>query len=209
MPRTSDHDPLLSIYFDLQMGFIAFALFGEALVFICLQQPFKRRKIPKLMASIFCIPRLSKGNSRTQSEFRAPMRPGSNSNLKLNLYSEQANYTSSSNPENLHRVDRNPIIRRPSMQMLNSGAFDDGTVGSPSVEIMRNQTLNKDSFDFKCKAALRFEWEMMANRIEHIIVITYVGALIITPLVMALLNLNTDIEPEFKELYPHSEMSEK
>ena len=188
MPRTSENDPLLTIYFDIQMGFISFTLLGEALVFLALQRPFHRKRVHPILAKLFFIKQIEIETVNNKPPKPKPVwTVGGQIRANSSLVTESHHQFGSSLGEGdgeLKEMDEE---------------LDD--LPKPALDLMKNQAMSEFT-DLSCKTVIRVEWETLAYRVENLIVIVYIAAMIITPAYMFLVYLLTEQKSKFYEQYP-------
>ena len=227
MPRTSEHDPLLSLYFDLQMGFIAFALFGQAAVFVALEQAFGNKRVPRFLTFLFAIPQNKAIFQRDQFELdlnveeikTQPTNALEPSSGGLVLVTEGNQATNDDEVFVKENVLRKRPVKQRNRRLLSSRRF---TVPYPGFDILRNKIKMHSIFrrnstfrhpektnvkkrprhHFILSPRERLKWHILATRIEKFVIYFYTFAIIVTPIYMFYIArlINPDQELDEKNL---------
>ena len=231
MPRTSEHDPLLSLYFDLQMGFIAFALFGEAAVFTALEQAFGNRRVPKIICFFFAIPQDKVLFKRDQFELDLDVEeskgaPESERNFSMSDivieedHEDEEKKNGQGNAEKIATKIKNGSLLKPnaSSASLSKRKF---SIPYPNRDILSNKIemhsifrqnsafkhgdksdrLRKASKIYGLCPRERMKWHILAIRIERSVFWLYCIAIIVTPIIMFYVARLLDPEKELRKKY--------
>lgn len=148
------------------MGYIAFAMFGEAVVFLALQQAFKTRKVPRWLMKGLLLPDPHPDSIEPESLERQ-----TSHEILTKGFNGQASLLKT--PELTPSVTESPA----------NGQL--GRDGGPSRNIIHQTLTRNRRFGPNDLSPLeRKKWQMVAERINSTVALTYLVLVLSTPIVI-------------------------